>query len=81
MFGATDPESLAALRSRPGGEGHEQLGAARRLRLEPANAATGSSATARPSSAAASGIGYDVLFYNLLTVNAINFPRVVHAAT
>ena len=36
MFGATDPQVQAPMRAGPGASGHEQLGAARRLCLQPA---------------------------------------------
>ena len=55
IFGATDAESLAALVPPPAEEGHEQLGASRGLQLVARGRAAASSATARPSSAAASG--------------------------
>ena len=55
LFGATDAESLAVLVPPAAGEGHEQLGASRRLQLVAAVLERASSATARPSSAADSG--------------------------
>ena len=66
LFGATDPQVAAQwyrVRRRRTTTTGRRAWASRTVRTGP----TGSSATARPSSAAA-GVGYDVIFYNLLTV-------------
>ena len=76
LFGATDPESLAAMV--PGPVKKDTNNWAPRVGFATARTRpTSSSAMARPSCAAATGSRYDVLFYNLLTVNGSNYPRVV----
>ena len=76
MFGATDQESLAALV--PGlvekdtNNWAPRAGFAWSPRSQ--NAFLGDGKTVLRGGY---GIGYDVLFYNLLTVNASNYPRVV----
>src|SRR5207253_2634066 len=76
FFGATDPQSLAALVPGP-------------VKMDKNNWAPRVGAAWSPSSnnpiigngksvfRAGFGMGYDVLFYNLLTVNASNYPNVV----
>ncbi len=81
FFGATDPQSLGALVPGPVEARQRQLRAARRVRLEPIarQAASPSGCSARRPSSIRGGYGksYDVLFYNILTVNGSNYPRVV----
>lgn len=76
MFGATDAQSLAALVPGPVKKDTNnwapRVGFAWSPRSE--NPLIGDSKTVLRGGF---GIGYDVLFYNLLTVNGSNFPRVV----
>jgi hypothetical protein len=78
MFGATDPESLSAMV--PGevemdtNNWAPRVGFAWSPRSD--NRFLGDGRTVLRGGF---GIGYDVLFYNLLTVNASNYPRVVTA--
>ena len=80
LFGATDPESLAVL-----------VPAARRRRTRTtgrrASASTGRPGPRTPVLGDGKtvfrggfGMGYDVLFYNLLTVNGSNYPRIATAS-
>ena len=78
FFGATDPESLAALVPAPVREGHEQLGARVGFAWRP-RSSNGLFGDGKTVFRGGFGMGYDVLFYNLLTVNASNYPRVVMA--
>jgi hypothetical protein len=78
MFGATDPESLAALV--PGPVQKDKNNWAPRLGFNwsprSSNKLLGDGKTVFRGGF---GMGYDVLFYNLLTVNGSNYPRVVVA--
>ena len=79
MFGATDPESLGALV--PGPPEKDTNNWAPRVGFNWAprssNPILGDGKTVFRGGF---GMGYDVLFYNLLTVNGSNFPRVVVAS-
>jgi hypothetical protein len=76
FFGATDPQSLAALVPPPPKKDTNnwapRVGFAWSPRSEGKLLGNGKTVVR-----GGWGIGYDVLFYNLLTVSASNFPRVV----
>ncbi|MBK5257145.1 MAG: TonB-dependent receptor [Vicinamibacteria bacterium] len=68
FFGATDAESLGALVPAPVKKDTNNVAPRIGFAWSPEQ---------RTSIRGGYGIGYDVLFYNILTVNAANFPRVV----
>jgi carboxypeptidase family protein len=76
FFGATDPQSLAALVPPPVKKDTNNW--APRVGFAWSPRSGGSLlGNGKTSIRGGYGIGYDVLFYNLLTVNGSNFPRVV----
>lgn len=79
MFGATDPESLAALV--PGPVENDTNNWAPRVGFAWVPRANNSliGSDGQTVIRGGVGIGYDVLFYNLLVVNASNYPRLVTA--
>ncbi len=76
FFGATDPQSLAALVPPPVKEDKNNWAPRAGFAWSPRgdNKFFGDGKTVFRGGF---GVGYDVLFYNLLTVNASNYPRVV----
>jgi hypothetical protein len=76
MFGATDPQSLAALVPGPVKKDTNNWAPRAGFAYSPhkSNRWLGDGKTVFRGGF---GIGYDVLFYNLLVVNASNYPRVV----
>jgi hypothetical protein len=79
MFGATDPESLGALVPGPPEKDTNNFAPRVGFNWSPrsSNPILGDGKTVFRGGF---GMGYDVLFYNLLTVNASNYPRVVVAS-
>src|SRR6266511_4855765 len=75
FFGATDPQSLAAMV--PGPVKKDTDNWAPRVGFAWSPRGSGLLGEGKTVFRGGVGIGYDVLFYNLLTVNASNFPRVV----
>jgi hypothetical protein len=75
FFGATDPQSLAALV--PGPVKKDTNNWAPRAGFAWSPRGSGLLGDGKTVFRGGFGIGYDVLFYNLLVVNASNFPRVV----
>ena len=75
FLGATDAQSLAALV--PGPVKKDKNNIAPRVGFAWSPRSGGIFGDGKTSIRGGYGIGYDVLFYNLLTVNASNFPRVV----
>jgi hypothetical protein len=79
MFGATDPESLAVLV--PGEARTDKNNWAPRVGFNwsprSSNPILGDGKTVFRGGF---GMGYDVIFYNLLTVNGSNYPRIVTAS-
>lgn len=75
FFGATDPQSLAAMV--PGPVKKDTDNWAPRLGFAWSPRGSGLLGDGKTAFRGGVGIGYDVLFYNLLVVNASNFPRVV----
>jgi len=75
FFGATDPQSLAAMV--PGPVKKDTDNWAPRVGFAWSPRGSGLLGDGKTVFRGGVGIGYDVLFYNLLTVNASNFPRVV----
>jgi hypothetical protein len=78
MFGATDAESLAALVPGPSQKDTNNWAPRVGFNWSPrsSNPILGDGKTVFRGGF---GMGYDVVFYNLLTVNASNYPRVVVA--
>jgi hypothetical protein len=76
MFGATDLESLAAGVPGPPGKDTDNWAPRVGLAWSPRNGGR-LLGDGRTVLRGGFGIGYDVIFYNLLTVNASNYPRVV----
>jgi Carboxypeptidase regulatory-like domain/TonB-dependent Receptor Plug Domain len=75
FFGATDPQSLAAMV--PGPVKDDTNNWAPRVGFAWSPRGSGLLGDGKTVFRGGFGIGYDVLFYNLLVVNASNFPRVV----
>ncbi len=75
FFGATDAESLGARVPAPVKRDYNNL--APRVGFAWSPRGDGFFGDGKTSIRGGYGIGYDVLFYNLLTVNASNYPRVV----
>jgi hypothetical protein len=75
FFGATDQQSLAAMV--PGPVKKDTNNFAPRVGFAWSPKGSGLLGDGRTVFRGGFGIGYDVLFYNLLTVNGSNFPRVV----
>lgn len=75
FFGATDKESLGALVPPPVKRDYNNL--APRVGFAWSPRGDGFLGNGKTSIRGGYGIAYDVLFYNLLTVNASNYPRVV----
>ena len=76
LFGATDPESLAAIV--PGPVKKDTNNWAPRVGFAYSPHTTSKFiGDGKTVVRGGYGVGYDVLFYNLLTVNASNYPRVV----
>jgi len=75
FFGATDQESLNALVPPPVKRDYNNF--APRVGFAWSPRGNGFFGDGKTSIRGGYGIGYDVLFYNLLTVNASNYPRVV----
>lgn len=75
MFGATDPASLAALV--PGPAKKDTNNWAPRVGFAWSPTSGGLFGDGRTVFRGGFGIGYDVIFYNLLVVNGSNYPRVV----
>ncbi len=75
MFGATDPESLAAGVAPPPAKDTNNFAPRVGFNWSPrsSNSIVGDGKTVLRGGF---GMGYDVLFYNLLTVNGSNYPRV-----
>jgi hypothetical protein len=78
MFGATDPQSLGALV--PGPVQKDTNNWAPRVGFAWSPSSDGFFGDGKTVVRGGFGMGYDVLFYNLLTVNGSNYPRVVTAA-
>ena len=78
MLGATDPQSLSALVPGPAKADTNNWAPRAGFAWSPnsSNAFLGDGKTVVRGGF---GVGYDVIFYNLLVVNASNFPRVVTA--
>jgi len=79
MFGATDPESLAVLVPAPPGKDTNNWAPRIGFNWSPrsSNSLLGDGKTVFRGGF---GMGYDVLFYNLLTVNGSNYPRIATAS-
>ena len=77
MFGATDAESLGALVPPPVKKDTNNF--APRVGFAWSPESRGILGNGKTVVRGGFGMGYDVLFYNLLTVNASNYPRVVVA--
>jgi hypothetical protein len=79
MFGATDAESLGAMVPPPSKKDTNNWAPRVGFNWSPrsSNAILGDGKTVFRGGF---GMGYDVVFYNLLTVNASNYPRVVTAS-
>jgi len=79
MFGATDAESLTALVPGPAVKDTNNWAPRIGFNWSPrsSNSILGDGKTVFRGGF---GMGYDVIFYNLLTVNASNYPRVVTAS-
>jgi hypothetical protein len=78
MFGATDPQSLAALV--PGPVQKDTNNWAPRVGFNWSPRSSGKLlGDGKTVIRGGFGIGYDVLFYNLLTVNGSNYPRIATA--
>ena len=75
FFGATDAASLGALVPPPVERDYNNL--APRVGFAWSPRSSGFFGDGKSSIRGGYGIAYDVLFYNLLTVNASNYPRVV----
>ncbi len=75
FFGATDAESLGARVPAPVKRDYNNF--APRVGFAWSPRGNGFFGDGKTSIRGGYGIGYDVLFYNLLTVNASNYPRVV----
>ena len=77
MFGATDAAEPGGARAGPGRRRTRTTG--RRASASPGRPRSSNSflGDGKTVFRGGFGMGYDVLFYNLLTVNASNFPRVV----
>jgi hypothetical protein len=78
MFGATDPESLGAMVPAPPEKDKNNWPPRVGFNWSPrsSNSLLGDGKTVFRGGF---GMGYDVLFYNLLTVNGSNYPRIVTA--
>jgi hypothetical protein len=79
FFGATDAQSLAALV--PGPVKKDTNNWAPRIGFTWSPRSSGLFGDGKTVFRGGYGITYDVLFYNILTVNAANFPRVVTGLT